>query len=270
MPPNGDAPKYGFDIVAGWIRRDAMASPLLKSVAVGGEEKAIKGATSHVTRLVNSSFQPSAGRKRKDTSPADEPSAIANKRRAPSKKRAPSTITPSPPNKAKSTKAAASTKPKPSSSNKAAPSKKKVTPKRLRRAVSATPLIRPDSTPSSHSAISSNDTDATNSPVSRFNSTFAVDDDIAPLHDDKQQKSQNQYYKRLLPCQTVRSAVGDEIILVVPPLQKGSSDLVIASHTATMKEINAVLLNSCHGLLGEDRKEQLKRIHNTHKISRET
>ena len=149
MPPNGDAPKYGFDIVAGWIRRDAMASPLLKSVAVGEEEKAIKGATSHVTCLVNSSFQPSAGRKRKDTSPADEPFAIVNKRRAPSKKRAPSTITPSLPNKAKSTKAAAPTNPKPSSSNKAAPSKKNVTPKRLRRAVSATPLIRPDSTPSS-------------------------------------------------------------------------------------------------------------------------
>ena len=146
-----------------------MASPLLKSVAVGGEEKAIKGATSHVTRLVNSSFQPSAGRKRNDTSPANEPSAIANKRRAPSKKRAPSTITPSPPNKAKSTKAAASTKPKPSSSNKAAPSKKKVTPKRLRRAVSAMPLIRPDSTPSSHSAISSNDTDAQPLHIYQFN-----------------------------------------------------------------------------------------------------
>ena len=80
MPSNGDAPKYGFDIVAGWIHRNAMASPLLKSVAAGGEEKAIKCTTSHVTRLVNSSFQPSAGRKRKDTSPADELSAIANKR----------------------------------------------------------------------------------------------------------------------------------------------------------------------------------------------
>jgi len=95
MPPNGDAPKYGFDIVAGWIRRDAMASPLVKPVAVGGEEKAIKGATSHVTRLVNSSFQPSAGRKRKDTSTADEPSSIANKRRASISKRAPATHAPS-------------------------------------------------------------------------------------------------------------------------------------------------------------------------------
>ena len=78
-----------------------------------------------------------------------------------------------------------------------------------------------------------------------------------------------QYYKRLLPSQLVRLREGTEIIVVLPPLPKKATLLEAQDYKAITKDINAVILDSCQGLQGEERQKHLDSILRSHAISRE-
>ena len=86
------------------------------------------------------------------------------------------------------------------------------------------------------------------------------------FHDREDVSSEMHYYKRLLPPQLVRLREGADILLVLLPLPKDASQSEKLDYKAITKDINVVLLDSCHG---SDQKQQLEQLLHTHKIKRE-
>ena len=76
------------------------------------------------------------------------------------------------------------------------------------------------------------------------------------------------HYKRLLPEQIFRLREGAEIIAVIPPASKSSTNDKTAAHKTITKAIDSILFNSCEDLTFAEQKYQLEVICRVHEIER--